>query len=621
MLNLYENAISVIVRNYSTLREQVKCLPIATQFDLYYRLYVEKQYTTLANELCDLSTFAKLLIQCEGRRHLLHRCFQGVIDTGCNLASELASNFRIRVNNHLVNSKRRDDSNRDECCKFIIFDEKKLLKFGLALSSFLIEAGWFAECELVLLSCIYLSLNADRSDRKLDDCDRISSSFFISSLTFDSYVKLLHVYNNYFRFEKSEPLLKYLQQFIDELQLERNEEYNIAQAYIEYSQFYSFRSEYEKAFFWSEKALSLLTSKTPVITVIDVLRQSAKACVVKREFKKAEMLIKNALLVAKDVFRIDEPDWLIDYPNIHPKIADLFLDYGFYLLNVDLINQSVKLYQMALQWRQKLFQGDNDSDCCRNLLVALAHEDLAYATYVCEYSSGEFDIAKDHIDTALTILEALLPENHLRLASAKRVKALIIEEIAIDHPDKVTEQKMLQESQELHFSALNMARNTFGEMNVQTAKHYGNLGRLYQSMHRFVEAEQMHIKAISIKEKLLGCDDYEVGLSSGHLASLYNYDMLLFEKAEKLYLKSLSIGIKLFGECYSGLEYDYRGLLRVYSNLNNREKVEEYSQIFSNWLYLRESVNSVAKEKCPLRSLLTVKKLSPDQIYNIFKSD
>lgn len=28
-------------------------------------------------------------------------------------------------------------------------------------------------------------------------------------------------------------------------------------------------------------------------------------------------------------------------------------------------------------------------------------------------------------------------------------------------------------------------RKSFGENNVQTAKHYGNLGRLYQSMRRY----------------------------------------------------------------------------------------------------------------------------------------
>lgn len=52
----------------------------------------------------------------------------------------------------------------------------------------------------------------------------------------------------------------------------------------------------------------------------------------------------------------------------------------------------------------------------------------------------------------------------------------------------------------------------------------------------------MHLKAISIKEQLLGPEDYEVALSVGHLASLYNYDMMKYDKAEQLYLRSISIG-------------------------------------------------------------------------------
>jgi hypothetical protein len=51
----------------------------------------------------------------------------------------------------------------------------------------------------------------------------------------------------------------------------------------------------------------------------------------------------------------------------------------------------------------------------------------------------------------------------------------------------------------------------------------------------------MHLKAIAIKEELLGADDYEVGLSIGHLASLYNYHMKKHKKAEKLYLRSIAI--------------------------------------------------------------------------------
>lgn len=90
---------------------------------------------------------------------------------------------------------------------------------------------------------------------------------------------------------------------------------------------------------------------------------------------------------------------------------------------------------------------------------------------------------------------------------------------------------------------MELSLEAFGEVNVQTAKHYGNLGRLYQSMQKFDEAEMMHKRAIKIKRDLLGPYDYEVGLSIGHLASLYNYHMSKHREAEKLYLESISISM------------------------------------------------------------------------------
>ena len=61
--------------------------------------------------------------------------------------------------------------------------------------------------------------------------------------------------------------------------------------------------------------------------------------------------------------------------------------------------------------------------------------------------------------------------------------ALILEEIAIDSHNKELEDRLLQEAHDLHLASLQLAKKAFGEDNVQTAKHYGNLGRLYQSMH------------------------------------------------------------------------------------------------------------------------------------------
>lgn len=55
------------------------------------------------------------------------------------------------------------------------------------------------------------------------------------------------------------------------------------------------------------------------------------------------------------------------------------------------------------------------------------------------------------------------------------------------------------------------------------------------------EAEELHKRAIKIKSDLLGAYDYEVGLSIGHLASLYSYHMKKYREAEQLYLKSIAI--------------------------------------------------------------------------------
>lgn len=71
------------------------------------------------------------------------------------------------------------------------------------------------------------------------------------------------------------------------------------------------------------------------------------------------------------------------------------------------------------------------------------------------------------------------------LSSAKRVQALVLEEIALDRPTPLVDHNLLIKSENLHLSALNLAKIAFGERNVQTAKHYGNLGRLYQSMRKY----------------------------------------------------------------------------------------------------------------------------------------
>lgn len=311
-------------------------------------------------------------------------------------------------------------------------------------------------------------------------------------------------------------------------------------------------------------------------TVIDVLRQASKSSVVYRKFPQAALVINQAIGLATKLYEIDG----------HPQYSDTVMDYGFYFLSYDSIQESVNNYEKALLIRKKVFEKNN-------LQVAVGLENLAYAHYVNEYSSGNFYYAREYAERSMKIMERLLPDNHLMLASVKRVKALILEEIALDMRNTYTpssQDSILQQAEKLHKDALALSHIAFGERNVQTAKHYGNLGRLYQSMSNYDEAEKMHLRAIAIKEELLGPIDYEVGLSVGHLASLYNYHMKREEEAEKLYLRSIQIGIDLFGDAYSGLEYDYRGLIHAYTKMQDIHKLLHYSQIFREWKRKREDM-------------------------------
>lgn len=367
---------------------------------------------------------------------------------------------------------------------------KQQIKNGLILGGFLSETGWLSDSLFILEHVV----------ERIDAITEADPTYENLLLALTCNQRLLFVQSTYCCFKDASYTTAKALYLVDQMlqsSVARVPTAIIANLYHQISVLHFHRSEYDLSYNWSCRALKQLRDDTPERVAVDVLRQAAKSCVVKRRFESAEILIKQALQIAVHKFGTE-----------HQKYADALLDYGFFLLNIDLITRSVFIYDKALTIKKSVF-GNN------NLNVAVAHEDLAYALYVQEYSSGHFESAEEHIKAAIDIMQDLVPDNHLMQASAKRVKALILEEIALDlmasgtSPDLVGT-TMLSEAEELHLSALQLSLDAFGEINVQTAKHYGNLGRLYQSMNQFEKAEKMHLKAISIKTDLLGRYDYEV---------------------------------------------------------------------------------------------------------------
>lgn len=113
----------------------------------------------------------------------------------------------------------------------------------------------------------------------------------------------------------------------------------------------------------------------------------------------------------------------------------------------------------------------------------MAHEQIAYAEYMCNYDEGTFGMARKHITEALFLMNELVPVGHLKTASLFSVNALICEEIAIDKmAEGILEPELLIECEDLLTKALAYTVSVLGENNPQSAKILGNLGRLYESL-------------------------------------------------------------------------------------------------------------------------------------------
>jgi len=537
-------------------------LSVEMQFDVCLELY-KKGLTSgsacaldkLEQSLSAIHIFLDFL-QLGHKRIDLHKMVElingRILSSRIATATTYEADFGLHSTTNHHGPKQLSDKLSEAFVDVLLSGSVSNITIGLNLASFLMDSGWYVAATKVLFA--------------IEDCFKGTLSPMARN---EINTKLLHAFSEYRQFDLGGEVLKKLPVFTG------NQVAVSSSELCEISNYFYWRSLFPDAHEFGMRAIKSVSSMTPSRVAIDVLRQAGKANVVRRQFYLAHLLLGEALLYAQEIFG-----------KHHLRYADCLMDFAFYLLNVDEVGKSVQAYQEALSIRESILGH-------HNLLVAKAYEELAYATYVHEYSSGHFEKAKKHAEAALLIMHYIIPTNHLLIASSQRVLALILEEIAIDdltNPlDKKASQGMLAHAEKLHLSAVTLSTKAFGEKNVQTAKHYGNLGRLYQTMERFSEAEQMHLKAIQIKETLLGRDDYEVALSIGHLASLYNYDLDEFNKAEELYLRSVSIALRLFGPAYSGLEYDYRGLIRVYEETQDYENVYKYIYMLRDWKDLKKA--------------------------------
>ena len=212
-----------------------------------------------------------------------------------------------------------------------------ILEAGFALGSLFTEAAWHLAAITVYKTCRGLV-------QKLHPLEPCYTNYKLETLS-----RLLHSLAAFCMFKDANPVAHQLEECLKSNQALSPFTFpNLAAVYNELSSFRFTKSEYQESYDWAMLALQALVPASPLKLVIDVTRQASKACTVKREFRKAEMLVKHSLLLTKATFGAE-----------HVKYADCLVNYGFYLLNVDRISTSVDVYRTARDIRLNCFGKKN----------------------------------------------------------------------------------------------------------------------------------------------------------------------------------------------------------------------------------------------------------------------
>jgi CHAT domain-containing protein len=103
-----------------------------------------------------------------------------------------------------------------------------------------------------------------------------------------------------------------------------------------------------------------------------------------------------------------------------------------------------------------------------------------------------------------------------------------------------------EKAEQMHLRALNIKERALGSEHPSVAVSLNNLASLYNEIGDYEKAEQMHLRALNIKERTLGLEHPSVAKSLNNLAVLY-YEKGDYANAESLNQRALAIREKAVG--------------------------------------------------------------------------
>jgi Cohesin loading factor len=244
----------------------------------------------LMEELANLDMFIKLLKYASAKQSML-KCFQALLSDGKPIAFELCNKYVGKIQDEFLDAE-VDGLNKQQGQPD---DLLTITNHGLRIGSFFSESGCLEESLSVLSTVLKLIGRLDR-----DQCSTVL-------LELSCLQKLLHAQAAYSCFKEASQSSLLALNLIRSNPLDETGQATaksvpmslLANLYQQISVLHFCRSEYDFSYKWSLKALKCIRQDSPTKIIVDVLRQAAKSCVVKRRFQCATMLIKQAVTRAR----------------------------------------------------------------------------------------------------------------------------------------------------------------------------------------------------------------------------------------------------------------------------------------------------------------------------------
>jgi tetratricopeptide (TPR) repeat protein len=127
----------------------------------------------------------------------------------------------------------------------------------------------------------------------------------------------------------------------------------------------------------------------------------------------------------------------------------------------------------------------------------------------------------------------------------------------------LTERGRYAEAQRLHERALTIRERTFGSDHPDVAFSLNNLASVYFYQGRYGEAQTLHERALMIRERALGPDHPEVARTLSNLANVY-VKQARYAEAGPLHERALTIWERSMGRDHQNVAYSLNNLANLY---------------------------------------------------------